>query len=355
MRVSRTDVAQRLGFDDLTNYTGTDDGLSRPQKGWLKPIFGSLLRLEYRVETEGLDQFRPEGKDIYCITHPNMMDPALMGTLIPRDVRSLADHNNFQGLQGQVVTAMGAFPVDKASRSTRPVRHSMELVKEGTALGIYPEGHFSTDPNKVDPLQLGTGTIAVRAGAENLYPVATHYEEEDKLRPLEFTAGLIGSLGLIAGGLYAASLGGPAAIAASAVGGSLAGLASFAAMGRSLTQPEERNPFPRLLNTLKWGAIGATVGALGGGVVAAYSPLAAVGFSVAGGLGAAAVADHFRLRPVARVKAGKPLKVAEVTSGLKKKPAAIKLTEELHRSMGQLKADLTGIAYDENQPKIAES
>ncbi len=63
-----------------------------------------------------------------------------------------------QGLQGWFVRRLGGFPVDSRHPSIRTLRHGVELLQQGKALVIFPEGNIYRD-GKVHPLKSGIARL----------------------------------------------------------------------------------------------------------------------------------------------------------------------------------------------------
>ena len=99
-----------------------------------------------------------------------------------RDLRFMVTINECQGLQGWFVRRMGGFPVDTRRPSVTSLRHSIELLKEGEMLVIYPEGDIFRD-GLIHPLKPGIARLALTAESTNpglgvkIVPIAIHYSQ----------------------------------------------------------------------------------------------------------------------------------------------------------------------------------
>jgi hypothetical protein len=89
-----------------------------------------------------------------------------------------------------------------------------------------------------------------------------------------------------------------------------------------------------------------------GAAPAAMVPLILAGGVAAGGLGVGRLAHAWRTRDVAEMVIGDSIPVAPYAQAEPRHEAINQLTETLHRSIGQTKARLTGLPYDETAPKI---
>lgn len=351
------EIAQDLGFDDIDNYTGPADGKSHPHhREILRPLTKALVALEHRVELEGMEKMPTEGPQIYCPSHPSFWDPAIAATLFDRDVRFIANYQFFDGVRGKLMTAMGAFPVDLERGSATSVKHSLEIVKQGKGFVIFPEGKISDDPNKVDPLKKGVGMIATRAGAETITPIGIHYKPNDKFRAGERAVGALAAAAVGAASVVAAASPNPVVrVLAGAVGGGLTGLVAGGAHGRKNTVLEKQyNTLPRFFNGVKGGAIGAAAGAVIGGAVAGMVPGGGYLTAGAGALGTLGLAEAWRNRDVVSVVVGDPIAVAPYKEQYKKREAGDKLAADVHTALGRIKAEQSGVPYDEDGPKLRD-
>jgi 1-acyl-sn-glycerol-3-phosphate acyltransferase len=98
--------------------------------------------------------------------HPSYLDPLLVVLPIRRRIRFMAWDALFKiPLVGQVIKAMGAFPVDiRKGRGEAAYREALRVLENGDALGIFPEGQRS-DQAAMGDLRAGVARLAVESGA----------------------------------------------------------------------------------------------------------------------------------------------------------------------------------------------
>lgn len=343
--------------DGIDGWNGPQDGKSQVKHQWLlKPVGDFLVAANTRVEVEGAENLPHEGKHVYCPTHPTYMDPPIVATLTNRDMRYISAQNVFSGLRGQVMSVSGAFPTDLNFARPSTIRHAVDVVKQGKGFCIFPEGKISDEKDKVDRLKRGAATIAHWGGAESIVPISITYGEDKNPRIGERVAGYL-TAGLMVAGSLAAAGGGPLVKAAvGALNGAVAATFASGTVAHKQATPEGddniKDPFPKLFARLQWGALGAlaggAVGALGANLGPATLPL----MGLAGGAGMVGLTEGWATRPVAKVKIGEPMKVAPYFEGKRTKEGAEAMTKELHRTLGHMKAEQTGVPYDENSHKV---
>ncbi len=342
---------------DIPGYTGPADGRSAPRYGAiLRPLTKALVAGRYRLEVEGRENLPAGGAHVYAPTHPTIFDPPVVAAVLDRDVRSMANIRTMKGFNGKLMTWSGAFPVDRANASSTTIRHCNEILKSGVGLCIYPEGGIADEEARgtVGPLKKGVASAAVNGGAESIIPIAMHYHPDDKSRPGEAVVGALAAAGVAVGTALASFSGPLTRIIAGAAAGAITGGYLYGRKQWHDNPPTKAyNQAPQYMAMLKGAALGALGGGVAGGIAAALIPHAGVALAASGGLATLAVANAWRTREIAHVIVGKPLIVADyVSASGSSKKAAISLTEDLHRSLGRAKEQLTGTPYDDSAPKF---
>lgn len=90
-----------------------------------------------------------------------LMIPYAVGRLVSgRDLRFMVMSSEMKGFQGWLIRHLGGFPVDVDHPHASSLIHSVELLKQGEMLVIFPEGGIFRD-NIVHPLKRGVARIAL--------------------------------------------------------------------------------------------------------------------------------------------------------------------------------------------------
>jgi len=102
--------------------------------------------------------------------HVGAIDPAIIGAWTPRPVWFMAKAELFKGSWGWLMRGYHAFPVVRHSPDRTALRRAFDLLKQGSAVVLFPEGHRSENARllRAEP---GAGFIARRSGAP-LLPIA---------------------------------------------------------------------------------------------------------------------------------------------------------------------------------------
>jgi 1-acyl-sn-glycerol-3-phosphate acyltransferase len=102
--------------------------------------------------------------------HVGAIDPVILGAWTPRPVWFMAKAELFKGTFGWLMRAYHAFPVVRHSPDRTALRRAFDLLKQGSAVVLFPEGHRA-EAARLLRAEPGAGFIARRSGAP-LLPVA---------------------------------------------------------------------------------------------------------------------------------------------------------------------------------------
>ncbi len=132
----------------------------------LKSIGWPLFRALFAVEYHGVENIPERGAVIIAGNHPSYLDPVLVMLPVERKIRFMAWDALFKvPVLGQLIRAMGAFPVDvRKGKGESAFREALNVLNGGDALGIFPEGQRS-EAGPMGELRTGVARLAVETGA----------------------------------------------------------------------------------------------------------------------------------------------------------------------------------------------
>jgi 1-acyl-sn-glycerol-3-phosphate acyltransferase len=141
-------------------------------------ITGLIFRVVWRPRVSGVEHIPASGPVIIASNHMSFIDSVVIPLAVPRRVRFLAKAEYFEGrgLRGRGIALffhlIDAVPVRRTGNrdSMRSLELALEVLQEGTAFGIYPEGTRSRD-GRLYRGRTGVGWLALTSGAP-VVPVA---------------------------------------------------------------------------------------------------------------------------------------------------------------------------------------
>jgi 1-acyl-sn-glycerol-3-phosphate acyltransferase len=125
----------------------------------------------YREETRGLENFPKTGPVVLMSNHATYLDPAFLGSQLPRPIRFMEWAQLFK-VPGVAFfsRALKSFPVVLEKPDPSAYRNALRVLKAGEVLGIFPEGGRSAD-GLIHNMTEGGVRIAEKAGVP-IVPVA---------------------------------------------------------------------------------------------------------------------------------------------------------------------------------------
>lgn len=109
--------------------------------GIAKAIIIVVGKLLWRVRAYGRENVPMSGPLIVACNHISNLDPPLMGAMCPRTVRFMAKKELFDiPVLGPMITSFGTYPVDREGSATAAIKRSVEVLRAGGCIGIFPEG-----------------------------------------------------------------------------------------------------------------------------------------------------------------------------------------------------------------------
>ncbi len=135
----------------------------------------------------GQEHIPKTGPVIIAPTHRSRWDaliiPYAVGRMVSaRDVRFMVTSSEIQGLQGWFISRLGGFPIDVKHPGSSSLEYSVEVLKQGEMLVIFPEGGIFQD-TQVHPLKRGVARIALEVESQQpgcgmkILPVSIQYSQ----------------------------------------------------------------------------------------------------------------------------------------------------------------------------------
>ncbi len=104
-------------------------------------LFARPLRAIFRVQVVGSEKLPQERGCILCANHTSLLDVLIISAGLNRQVRYMAKKELFKvPLLGLLITALGAYPINRGGADVTSIRKTIRLVEEGQLVGIFPQG-----------------------------------------------------------------------------------------------------------------------------------------------------------------------------------------------------------------------
>jgi 1-acyl-sn-glycerol-3-phosphate acyltransferase len=139
----------------------------------LKVVLTPLLHILFRVQRQGTDHVPRRGPVILASNHQSFIDSIFLPLVVRRRVTFVAKAEYFETWKtAWFFRAVGMIPLkrDGGSASQRALLAAREVLENGGALGIYPEGTRSPD-GRLYKGHTGAARLAMQTGAP-VVPVA---------------------------------------------------------------------------------------------------------------------------------------------------------------------------------------
>jgi 1-acyl-sn-glycerol-3-phosphate acyltransferase len=137
----------------------------------IRALFVPFFLVYFRMQRIGRGHLPRRGGLIIASNHRSFLDPFVIGTLVRRPVYYMAKRELFESrLQGWVLNALGAFPVDRGAGDSDAMETARAIIARGDCVVIFPEG-TRTRPGPLGAARRGVGRLALETGAP-VVPVA---------------------------------------------------------------------------------------------------------------------------------------------------------------------------------------
>ncbi|MBA4602876.1 lysophospholipid acyltransferase family protein [Thermoactinomyces mirandus] len=129
----------------------------------LKQLVRMFLKGYHRIQVSGKDLVPTEKAFILVGNHVSYLDPFYISAMLERRIHFMAKAEAFRPLLFRLFLRFAeAFPVSRGKTDLNSIRTAMSYLKQGEAVGIFPEGKIKGD-NSFEELKQGAAYLAVRA------------------------------------------------------------------------------------------------------------------------------------------------------------------------------------------------
>jgi 1-acyl-sn-glycerol-3-phosphate acyltransferase len=130
----------------------------------IRPVVGAFSRLLWKIEFHGVENIPEGGGLIVAANHQTYIDPFWLSLQIKRPTRYLAWSAAFSWpVVGRCLTWFGAWPLALEGADPAAIRRSLQWLREGGAVVIFPEGGRSTETGSLERFKAGAVRLALEA------------------------------------------------------------------------------------------------------------------------------------------------------------------------------------------------
>ena len=130
----------------------------------LRPMVGVVSRVCWKIEFSGEENIPPCGGVIVAANHQTYLDPFWLSLKIKRPVRYLAWSAAFRWpVVGKCLTWFGAWPLALEGSDPAAIRRSLQWLRDGGAVVIFPEGGRTTASGALERFKAGAVRLALEA------------------------------------------------------------------------------------------------------------------------------------------------------------------------------------------------
>jgi 1-acyl-sn-glycerol-3-phosphate acyltransferase len=174
----------------------------RPLVRWTQRVASSAFEALGNLECHGSEHIPRNGGVLLLANHACYLDPFIIGTVATREMYAMARHDVFRiPILNKILVALNAYPVKRGTADRGALRVTIELLKRGEVVLIFPGGTRTND-GTLQKVHRGVSFIVHNAnvptipvflkGGERLMPRDSKYIRPTKLtvtfgQPIDFT------------------------------------------------------------------------------------------------------------------------------------------------------------------------
>lgn len=127
----------------------------------------TMGRILLGFTVHGAENTPQSGSLVVAANHIRVLDPVFVCMAVPRRIQWMAKKELFVFPFRRFFALIGAFPVDRQGGGRAALRTALEFLRDGWALGIFPEGTRQR-PGRESEAKSGAAMLAVRGDARVL-------------------------------------------------------------------------------------------------------------------------------------------------------------------------------------------
>lgn len=131
----------------------------------LKPILAPIFKLYYNPKVIGKENIPKEGPILIVGNHKHLYDQCLAIISTNRPIHYMAKKEYFDGKMAWFFKMVGCIPVDRSKKDDNATSKALEVLNQGFALGLFPEGTRNKTKEFLLPFKFGAVSMAKKTNA----------------------------------------------------------------------------------------------------------------------------------------------------------------------------------------------
>jgi len=130
----------------------------------IRPVVHVASRVFWKIEFRGVENVPAQGGVIVAANHQTYLDPFWLSLPIKRPTRYLAWSAAFRWpVVGRGLVWLGAWPLALEGSDPAAIRRSLQWLRDGGVVVIFPEGARSTETGALERFKAGAVRLALEA------------------------------------------------------------------------------------------------------------------------------------------------------------------------------------------------
>ena len=131
----------------------------------LKPILAPIYKFYYNPKIIGKENIPLDGAILIVGNHKHLMDQCNVIISTKRLVHYMAKKEYFDGCFAWFFKMVGCIPVNRSIRDKDAVNRALDVLNDGYALGLFPEGTRNKTDKFLLPFKFGAVSMAKKTNA----------------------------------------------------------------------------------------------------------------------------------------------------------------------------------------------